>query len=560
MTSGNPAWVFSEMRSILELLAARMESDPDGPYLDFPTRQYTAAEMDDESGRAAAALDALGIGRGDRIATLLDNCPAAVSLWLGALRLGAVPVPVNAANRGEFLRHPLVDSGSKAILVSDRYAGRLVAVLESVPDLAHAIVHGRSARTNGDVASEAEDRTCDADALALGPSRVHVTTWDEVLSIDPLPLAPGMVAPGDLATLIYTAGTTGPSKACMLSHNYVVNACARTALVWGRLPDDVLWTPLPLFHFAPYQHVVVGALVAGGSGGIGDRFSVSRFWGEMARTRATMVALLGSMTTMLARQEGRAHEVDHVLRLVIAVPSPPDIVRIWRERFNVETFSGGYALTEGGPLAIVAPGQPNKSGAAGVAQTPDFDTRIFDDEDRELPPNTVGEIVTRPRHPKAMFDGYWGRPQETIDALRGLWFHTGDLGRIDDDGYLYFVDRKKDYLRRRGENISSFEVEAVFRQHPAVLDVAAHAVTSEVGEDEVKITVVLKPDSKVTERALCEWSLDRLPFFAVPRYIEVRDQLPRNPVGRVLKFALRDEGVTEVTWDREAAGLRFDRS
>jgi len=556
------------MRSILELLARRLSDAPDALYLDFPARAYSAADMDDEAGRAAAALADVGVGKGDRVATLLDNCPAGVSIWLGALRLGAVPVPINSANRGDFLRHPLTDSGARVVLVGTRYADRLAEVMDATPDLAAVLVHRDDAEHSAEHSAKHEAGSgtrADAGAPALGDTSttafrgVHVRSWDDVLSADPIALDPGVVAPGDLATLIYTAGTTGASKACSISHAYVVNACSRTAPVWGRTSADVLWTPLPLFHFAPYQHIVVGALAVGGSGGIGGRFSVSRFWDEIARTGATMTALLGSMTALLARAPGAAHEVDHRLRLVIAVPSPPEIVRIWRERFGVDTFSGGYALTEGGPFAIVAPGQANKPGAAGLAQTPDFDTRIFDEDDRQLPPGTVGEIVTRPRRAKVMFDGYWRRPAETVATMRNLWFHTGDLGRIDQDGFLYFVDRKKDYLRRRGENISSFEVESAFRRHDDVLDVAAHAVTSELGEDEVKVTVVRRPGATTSELELCQWSVSRLPYFAVPRYVEFRDELPRNPVGRVLKYVLRDEGVTPATWDREAAGFTFER-
>ena len=167
--------------------------------------------------------------------------------------------------------------------------------------------------------------------------------------------------------------------------------------------------------------------------------------------------------------------------------------------------------------------------------------------------------MCRPNRADMMFAGYWRRPEETLGVMRNLWFHTGDLGRLDDDGFLYFVDRKKDYLRRRGENISSFEIERVFHDHEAIKDVAVHSVRERVGEDEVKVTAVLQPDSTVTEEELCRWAVDRVPYFAVPRYVEFRADLPRNPVGRVLKYELRDEGVTAATWDREASGFTFDR-
>jgi crotonobetaine/carnitine-CoA ligase len=185
--------------------------------------------------------------------------------------------------------------------------------------------------------------------------------------------------------------------------------------------------------------------------------------------------------------------------------------------------------------------------------------RLVDDDDVEVPVGEIGEIVCRPTGPNLMFAGYWRRPEETVAVLQNLWFHTGDLGRLDEDGFLFFVDRKKDYLRRRGENISSFEMERTYHGHPAIKDVAVHSVASDVGEDDVKVTAVLQSDVALTEAELCEWSVERVPYFAVPRYIEFRDDLPRNPVGRVLKYQLRDDGVTVTTWDREAAGVTFER-
>jgi crotonobetaine/carnitine-CoA ligase len=200
----------------------------------------------------------------------------------------------------------------------------------------------------------------------------------------------------------------------------------------------------------------------------------------------------------------------------------------------------------------------NKPGACGRA-VDDLDVRIFDEDDHESPVGEVGEIVCRPLRANAMFKGYWRRPEATVEVNRNLWFHTGDLGRIDADGWLYFIDRKKDYLRRGGENISSVEMEISFMGHPAVAEVAVHAVRSDLSEDEVKVTIVRKPDGEVTEEELCRWSVDRLPYFAVPRFIEFRDALPKNGVGRITKYRLRDEGVTAATWDRVAAGVTFER-
>ena len=201
----------------------------------------------------------------------------------------------------------------------------------------------------------------------------------------------------------------------------------------------------------------------------------------------------------------------------------------------------------------------NQPGAAGKPNQHEFEVTLVDDDDHEVPVGTTGEIVCRPRRPNVMFAGYWGRAEETLAVFRNLWFHTGDLGRLDADDFLYFVDRKKDYLRRRGENISSFELERIFHDHEAIADVAVHSVPSNVGEDDVKVTVVLIDEASITEEELCRWAVDHVPYFAVPRYVEFRSDLPRNPVGRVLKYQLREDGVTATTWDREAAGLTFER-
>jgi crotonobetaine/carnitine-CoA ligase len=345
----------------------------------------------------------------------------------------------------------------------------------------------------------------------------------------------------------------------MLPHNYIVALADQIVRAWQRTPDDIVLTPLPLFHFNAISVCVVGSLVVGGSSSIARRFSVSRFWPEVKRTGATMVSMLGSLAILIADADDHPEQSGHRLRLCAAAPMPPDIDRIWRERFGCTTFSAGYGLTEASLLSMLPAGEENKPGAAGKVNAHDFEVRLVDDDDVEVRVGEIGEIVCRPQRPNLMFAGYWRRPDDTLAVLRNLWFHTGDLARLDDDGFLFFVDRKKDYLRRRGENISSFEMERVFHGHPAIKDVAVHSVPSDVSEDEVKVTVVLQPGTGVTEEELCAWSVDKVPYFAVPRYIEVRDDLPRNPVGRVLKYQLRDEGVTAATWDREAAGFTFDR-
>jgi crotonobetaine/carnitine-CoA ligase len=529
--------------TVLDALATRLQADPDGPYLDFDGVALTAREMDASANRIAHQLAALGVGRGDRVATLLENSPEQVMSFFAAAKLGAIQVPINTAYKGEFLRHVLADSGAAVMIVQGELASRVADLTPTaaadLPELKAVVVAGRT------------------DAVVEG---LPVHDWADLLAAgnDEAPPDPGL-RPSDLSCFIYTAGTTGPSKGCMLPHHYVVALGEQIARAWQRTADDIVLTPLPLFHFNAISVCVVGTLLVGGSAAIVRKFSVSRFWSEVKRTDATMLSMLGSLAILVANADDSPEMQGHRLRLCAAAPMPPDTDRIWRERFGCATFSAGYGLTEASLISLLPAGEPNRPGAAGRLNDVEFEVRVVDDEDRDVPVGEIGEIVCRPTGPNLMFAGYWRRPEATVEVLRNLWFHTGDLGKVDDDRFLYFVDRKKDYLRRRGENISSFEMERTFVAHPAIKDVAVHAVASEQGEDDVKVTAVLQEGAVITEEELCRWSVDQVPYFAVPRYIEFRDDLPRNPVGRVLKYELRDDGVTERTWDREASGFTFDK-
>jgi carnitine-CoA ligase len=527
-------WLHGDQDTVTSLLDARLETEPDGEYLDVCGTTFTAAEVASTANRIANGLTDLGVQRGDRVATLIENSPAAMLAWWGAVRGGNVAVPINTAYKGQYLRHQLGDSGARVVIVASEFADRVAAVAGDLPELSRVVV------------VDSDDWKALLDAHDRRPT---VT-----------------VAPSDLATFVYTGGTTGPSKGCMLSHNYHAALARQIGTCWGTTADDVIWTPLPLFHYNALVTAVLGALIFGGRGAIERRFSVSNFWPEMNRVGATVTSTLGTMAYLLAHDEERPEmprsgspDANTTLRLIGAAPLPAEIDARLRERFGVETFSGAFGLTEASLVSWQPPGVRNKANAAGVINDEYFDVRIFDDEDAELPRNTDGEIVVRPKRRHVMFEGYWGRAQATVDASRNWWFHTGDIGRIDDDGYLFFVDRKADYLRRRGENISSYEVESVLLTQGALVEVAVHAVPSALTEDDLKITATLKDGADLTEEALFRWCIEQLPYFALPRYIEFRNELPRSPVGRVLKRTLRDEGVTPATWDAEAAGITYEK-
>ena len=296
----------------------------------------------------------------------------------------------------------------------------------------------------------------------------------------------------------------------------------------------------------------MGSLQLGSAIDLASRFSVRGFWNEILRSRATMAALMGSMLPMIAGapDSEAAREAFGRLRVVSGSPVTAELAARWRERFGVERVgSGAYGLTEACLITLTPPGG-YRAGSAGKIND-SFEVRIVDEHDNPLPVGEVGEIVARPNRPAIMFNGYWREPEKTLEVFRGLWFHCGDYGRLDEDGYLYFVDRGKDYLRRGGENISSFEIEGIVATHPAVGEVAVHAVPSPLAEDDLKVTVVPAPGAEIDPAELFEWLHPRIPRYAVPSHIEVRAELPKNAVGRVLKRVLREEGVTAQTWSTD---------
>lgn len=536
-------WMSGTQTTVVQLLRERLDASPDAEYLDVNADRLSAGEVAEQAWRLSTALLELGVQPGDRVASLIENSIEAVLTWWGIVSCGGVAVPINTAYKGAYLRHQLTDSGARALVVEASLVDRVEQIVHECPQLEHVIVIG--------------------EVVSLIGATTHA--WADVMtsaSVEPAVL----VRPADLATFVYTGGTTGPSKGCMLSHAYHEALARQIGICWQRTPDDVVWTPLPLFHYNAIVTAVLGPLVFGGRSAIYRRFSVSNFWPEMNRTGATITSTLGTMAYLLAHDIDRpemprsgAPEANATLRLLGAAPMPVEIDTIMRERFGLTTFSGAYGTTEASLISWQPPGTVNKPNAAGVINDEFFDVRIFDDDDNEVPRNTQGEIVIRPRRPHTMFEGYWGRPQATVDASRNWWYHTGDIGVVDDDAYLFFVDRKADYLRRRGENISSFEVERILMAHGSLADVAVHAVPSDLTEDDLKVTATLAEGAALTEEELFRWAIDQLPYFALPRYIEFRAELPRSPVGRVLKRDLRDEELGPSVWDADASGITYDK-
>lgn len=538
MAAREPGWSTDQLDTINAVLQRATEKYGDRQFMDFLGDTYSFADINQAACRLANGLSKLGIKKGQTVVTLLDNSADAIFIWFAINKLGAVSVPVNTALKGEFLRHQVGDAGAAVVIAESDYADRVASIADKLPELTTLVHRG---------------------AIPTVSIKQTLLAWNELLS-DDASEPDVQVMPHDLAMLIYTGGTTGPSKGCMVSHNYTCSLARQMLVITNRQEDTITWSPLPLFHLNAVATTVVSNMMVGARIAIYPRFSVSNFWPQIERTGANDVQLLAAMMPMLAGAPDNESSLRcrGQVKAVWGAPFPEAVQQQWKERFGVtHTVCGGFGLTECSLPSILPFGTVGKPGSSGLRNTEDFDVRIVDDNDVELPPNTPGEIIVRPRKPNVMFDGYWKRPKDTLKVMRNMWFHTGDIGKFDDDDFFYFVDRKKDYLRRRGENISSFEVESAFLQHETVDEVAAHAVLSDLGEDELKVTITLKPGNSLSEEELCRWAADQMPYYAVPRYIEYRSALPKSPLGRIYKFQLRDEGVTATTWDREKSGLKL---
>jgi crotonobetaine/carnitine-CoA ligase len=530
-----------------EWLRAEAARDPDREFVRCASPWMTLGELDRLSDRVAAALQhRLGIEPGDRVAVNLPNRIEYVVLIYAIAKTGAIQVPLNTYLRGEFLRHQLAQTTPKAY-IGDAAA---LAMLDSVCDrleeeIPHLVLVGDAADGAGDSA-------------AMSKGRVGFSYAD--LLEEDAELIPVAISPQHPCVIIYTSGTTGPSKGCTISHGYYCNL-VNVFIDYGWFAEgDLVFGANPLFHFSGQTWLVAAALAVRGSVIVEPAFSASTYMARIRETGATCAMGMGAMGMAIMAQPPHPDDKDHKLRHITFMPSSPALIESFNERFGIEPFAEVFGQSECWPALLGDPRGPRRPGSMGKL-TPGLTVKIVDDDDVEVPVGQPGEIVIRGEEPFRLFDGYWNDPEATVRVFRNLWHHTGDSGRVDEDGYFWFVDRKKDSLRRRGENVSSLELEAALMKHPALAAAAVHAVPSELSEDDIKICLVLKPGLPQPEPAeIFDYFRQNLPYYAIPRYVEVLDELPVNVNGRVQKFKLRERGVTPETIDFEALGLVVDRS
>lgn len=518
---------------VLRYLLDRWANErPDQPHVVFADgAEWTFAELRDKVRTKAAGLRAMGIEQGEHVAVWLPNGPDALIAFYAINYIGAVFVPFNTAYRGQLLQHVIANSGARVLLVHPDLVPRLSEI-----DLGRV---ERLVVTTGIEVPEAPRPIQRFDELAGAA--------DETLELA------RPIEPWDIQSIIYTSGTTGPSKGVLSSYLHMFSNAGPES--WPMVDEnDRYMCVAPIFHIGgmgpPFVMLARGASVA-----MIDNFSTEDFWAVAKATQSTVVFLLGVMATFLLKAEPRPDDRDHTVKKAFMVPLTGD-APAFTERFGVDIYTI-FNMTEiSSP--IVSEANPTKIGTCGRVRD-GVDVRLVDRNDCEVPIGEIGEMLVRTDRPWAMNSGYNANPEATAEAWRNGWFHTGDAFRRDEDGYFYFVDRVKDAIRRRGENISSFEVEADVCSHPAVREAAAVAVPSEFSEDEVMVIVAPVPGQKLEARQLAEFLIDTMPYFMVPRYIRILDELPKTPSAKVMKADLRKEGVTPDTWDREAAGLRVRR-
>jgi crotonobetaine/carnitine-CoA ligase len=479
----------------------------------------------------AAGLQALGVRQGDHVLSWLPNGIDALRVWFALNYLGAVYMPLNLEYRGRLLEHAIALSDARLMIADASLVARLAEI--GTATLEEIVAVGGAAATPAGLSLLGAE-ALDGNGDTLGALERPIQPWDT-------------------QSIILTSGTTGPSKAVLSSYAHLHALCGPESWAYVH-DDDRFMITLPLFHVGGtaciYAMVMRGASIA-----MVERFRTDEFWTTVRRTGSTVVGLMGAMTPFLVAAVPSPEDRTHGLRVAVIIPLIGDIAA-FAERFGVEVYTV-YNMTEIA-TPLISDRNPTQLGVCGRPRA-GVEVRLVDEHDVEVAEGAIGELILRTDRPWSLNHGYYKDSAATAAAWRNGWFHTGDAFRRDADGLYFFVDRQKDAIRRRGENISSFEVEAEVSAHPHVKEVAALAVPSELGEDEVMVAIVLHPGSPFNPAELITFLTPRMPRFMVPRYIRVLDDLPRTPTAKVQKHLLRADGVCEGVFDREAAGIRLER-
>ena len=537
-----------ERWTLVEAVRHQARAQGEREFLSFENgERFSFAEFDRLTDCLATALADLGLTAGDRILGLLTNSKEFMITMIATHKLRAVFVPVNTELRGGFLEHQIINSSPRIIVVDDNLMGRFSSFDPSETGIETVVGVG-------------DESSPDISKLGL-LAEVSQVRMDSLLDTTPNTEKLADPSPSDVCTIMYTSGTTGPSKGVLMPQGHCYLFALGIVAAMELTEQDRYFCCMPLFHANGLFMQVYASLLAGSSCHVTKRFSVTDWLNIVREENITVTNALGVMPEFIFRSPPSPNDRDHKMTRILAIPVAEEWGVAMQERFGVK-LRQGFGMTEVNMVAYSDLDDPVMSGCAGPPLSDFFEVIIADpDSDVELPRDQVGEILVRPKIPFCFNVGYFKMPDKTVEAWRNLWFHTGDAGRMDSEGRLFFVDRIKDRIRRRGENISSYELEQTLNEYPGVIESAAVGlrVPGAGGEDEIKAVIAIEGPSPDPE-AFLDWCVPRMPRHTVPRYLEFVAELDKTASGKIRKQAIRDAGVTENTWDRESIGYVISRS
>ena len=529
-------------RNLGRILYLQSQAIPNAPCYKVDDKTYSYTEVNSIVNRYAQGLKGLGIRKGDRVVIYMRSCIEFIFVAYATNKLGAIWVPMNGDYKGTWLKEGIEDSKGD-VLVSDT---------DKLPRLQEAFVNdsNRGDRYGKLVVKVLDGASCPDDATDLA-------LFD---TLDDIEEDTSEIFYGDTCSILWTSGTTGKSKGVLQSHNVWLNAADSVQRQFGTQVGDVIYNCLPLYNTGAWVTSVYRALTTGICVALDETFSASNFWNRIAFYKATETTTLGAMHMFLWNADKKPDDANNTLRNANVIPLPPQITKPFMQRFGIEKVQKGYGQSEACSIMNcledgVKEWAPNSLGnvALGIELT------IRDDEGEEVAPGTPGEFCLKPTAPFVIFNGYFENEAATKNAYFGEWYRTGDLGLKDGEGNFYFLDRKSDFIRDKGRNISSLQVEAAVSQHPDVTAVACFGIPSEhiETESEMKLDIILKEGSDATEESVARFINDNAPYFFVPRYIELVKELPYTPTNKVQKFKLRKKGISPSTWDRTKTDFKL---
>ena len=519
--------VADNLRSLIQLRSA----NGDKPLLICRDEVLTYADADRVSNQLGHRLMELGVAKGDVVATFMYNSVTHALIWFACAKIGAIWAPLNVSLAKDDLAYSLNDTGAALLIVDEELAPAYNACADSLDRRPRTAVYG------------------DPGAI----DQPDVLDFEGLLDGDPSPPDVEVTATDPMA-IVYTGGSTSMPKGVLVSHLYYIAAAIRYAEIAEVTADDVHFANSHFFHIGGQQFGVTGPLYNGMTGVMEKWFSVTRYWDTVRKYGATVLDPLGTMMAALLQKPESALDRQHKARVGIGIASGQvrrELRDRFEERFGVMLLEV-YSMTEMGVLLCSERSSDRRAGSCGRPHGW-AEVCIVDPDDMPLPANQTGQILLRPTAINTTMMRYINKPEETIAAWKNLWYHSGDLGYVDEDGYVYFVGREAHWIRRRGENVSAFEVEKAITEHAAVLDCAAVGVPSELGEEDIKIYVQAEEgQGDVDPAALVKWCGDRIAFFKVPRYVEFVTEFPRTMTKReIARHELRERGIGRA-WDRDA--------